>query len=74
MAYEESGVHDAQEYENRFWTIFGLLLSTALVFAKDSPLAFGRYLSPTLGFIAVLLSAYGMHVWDRQHHREAISQ
>ncbi|CAB9504963.1 expressed unknown protein [Seminavis robusta] len=74
MAYEQSGVHQAQEYENRFWTIFGLLLSTALFFAKDSPFAFGRHWSPSLGFTMVILSGYIMHVWDRHHHRNQISQ
>ncbi len=73
MAYEESGVHHAQEYENRFWTIFALLFSTALFFAKDSPLAFGRY-SPSLGFFGVVLSSYVMHLWDRYVHRVALSQ
>ena len=74
MAYEESTLHHAQEFENRFWTIFGLLLSTALFFAQDSPLAFGRHWSPSLGFVCVLLAGYLMHIWDRHHHRMAISQ
>ena len=73
MAYEESGVHHAQEYENRFWTIFALLFSTALFFAQDSPLAFGRY-SPSLGFFGVVLSSYVMHLWDRYMHRVALSR
>ena len=55
----------AQEYENRFWTIFGMLLSTALFFANDSPVAFGRHWSPTLGFTMVLLSGYLMHIVSR---------
>lgn len=74
MRYEESGVHQAQEFENRFWTVFGMLLSTALFFANDSPLAFGRHWSPRLGFAMVILSGYAMHVWDRDHHRRSISQ
>jgi hypothetical protein len=73
MAYEESGVHHAQEYENRFWTIFALLFSTALFFAQDSPLAFGRY-NPSLGFFGVLLSSYVMHLYDRYMHRVALSR
>lgn len=73
VAYEESSVHHAQEFENRFWTIFALLLSTALFFAKDSPLAFGLW-SPSLGFLCVVLSGYAMHLWDRHLHRIAISQ
>lgn len=74
MAYEESGIHYAQEFENRFWTIFGMLLSTALFFAQDSPLAFGRHYSSSLGFVAVILCGFFMHIWDRHHHRLSISQ
>eukprot|EP00934_Nitzschia_sp_Nitz4_P007620 Nitzschia sp. Nitz4//scaffold102_size76354//28389//32188//NITZ4_005631-RA/size76354-snap-gene-0.136-mRNA-1//-1//CDS//3329532246//7610//frame0 len=73
MANEESGVHHAQEYENRFWTIFALLFSTALFFAQDSPMAFGRE-NPSLGFMGVLLSSYAMHLWDRYVHRIALSR
>lgn len=73
MAYEESEIHHAQEYENRFWTIFALMFSTALFFAKDSPLAFGQY-SPSLGFIGVLLSSYAMHLYDRYVHRATLSR
>ena len=70
---ERSGVHHAQEYENRFWTIFAILLSTALFFAKDSPLAFGRW-NASLGFMGVLFCGYGMHAWDRYIHRKRLSQ
>ena len=73
MAYEEHGVHHAQEYENRFWTIFALLFSTALFFAQDSPVAIGNY-SPSLGFFGVLFASYAMHVYDRYMHRIALSQ
>ncbi|GKY93983.1 hypothetical protein MPSEU_000365100 [Mayamaea pseudoterrestris] len=73
IAYEESGLHYAQEFENRFWTGFGVLLSTALFFAADSPVAFGLY-SPGLGLIGIVLSGYFMHVWDRYTHRISISQ
>jgi hypothetical protein len=73
MAYEESGVHHAQEYENRFWTIFASLFSTALFFAKDSPIAFGLY-NPSLGFVGVLLASYAMHVYDRHIHRVNLSR
>jgi hypothetical protein len=73
VAYEESGVHHAQEYENRFWTIFALLFSTALFFAQDSPVAFGRH-SPSLGFFGVVLSSYAMHLWDRYTHRVTLSR
>lgn len=73
MANEQSGVHYAQEHENRFWTILALLLSTALFFVSDSPLAFGHR-SPILGLSAVAISGILMHQWDRDHHRNAISR
>ena len=70
---EAHEVHNAQEFENRFWTIFAVLLSTAIIFAKDSPLAFG-WTYPSVGFIGVLISGYGMHIWDRNMHRMEIGQ
>jgi hypothetical protein len=70
---ERHHVHNAQEFENRFWTIFAVLFSTALFFAKDSPLALGVW-SPSLGFLAVLISGYAMHVWDRSMHRLEMSK
>jgi len=73
VANEEHGVHHAQEYENRFWTIFALLFSTALFFAQDSPVAIGKY-SPSLGFFGVVLASYAMHVYDRYMHRIALSR
>lgn len=73
MADEDHLVHNAQEFENRFWTMFAVLFSTAAIFAKDSPLAFGgRY--PSLGFIGVLICGYGMHIWDRSMHRNEIGK
>lgn len=73
VANEEHGVHHSQEFENRFWTIFAVLFSTALFFAQDSPIAFGRW-SPSLGFCGVVVAAYGMHTWDRHVHRKAMSR
>ena len=73
VAYEESGVHQAQEFENRFWTIFAVLLSTALIFANDSPIAFGLN-HPALGMAVIGASGYFMHLWDRCHHRVTISR
>lgn len=70
---EESGIHHAQEFENRFWTVFALFFSAALFFANDSPIAFGRW-SPNLGVLGVILSGYAMHTWDRYLHRVAISR
>ena len=70
---ESSSFHHAQEFENRFWTIFAVLFSTAFFFAKDSPFAFGRG-NPTLGFFGVVLMGYAMHAWDRYVHRKEISR
>jgi len=73
IANEESGVHHAQEFENRFWTIFTALLSTVMFFAKDSPIAFGIW-NPSLGFLGVVVASYGMHIWDRHIHRQEIGR
>jgi len=70
---ERSGVHRAQEFENRFWTAFACLCSTAALFAADSPLAFGLW-SPSLGFLTVLASGAAMHCYDRMRHRAAIGR
>ena len=41
LSNEKAGVHNAQEFENRFWTVFALSAATASFFAKDSPIAIG---------------------------------
>jgi len=73
IANEASGIHHAQEFENRFWTVLAVMFSTALFFAKDSPLAFGQW-SPSLGFVCVFTLGYCMHAWDRYSHRKEISR
>lgn len=73
IAYEESGLHHGQEFENRFWTVFAVLLSTSLFYASDSPVAFGTDY-PKLALVAVLGAGYAMHVWDRYMHRIHISR
>ena len=40
---DRAGVHNAQEFENRFWTVFALMLSTTALFATDSPVALGLW-------------------------------
>ena len=73
VAHEDAGVHHAQEFENRFWTIFTLLSSTAVFFAKDSPICIGLW-SPSLGFLGVIASGYAIHALDRHLHRIEISR
>lgn len=73
VANEEHGVHHAQESENRFWTIFAVLLATVVFFAQDSPIPLGNW-SPSLGFVSVVLSGYAMHTWDRIVHRRDLSR
>lgn len=73
VAYEEAGFQHAQEFENRFWTIFAVLLSTALAFCQDSPVKFGlKY--PSLGFLSVCIAGYVAHMWNRYMHRKSISK
>lgn len=73
IANEGAGVHHAQEFENRFWTIFAILLSTALFFANDSPIPIGQW-SPSLGFVFVISAGFGMHTYDRHLHRQELTK
>ncbi|DAZ94935.1 TPA: hypothetical protein N0F65_012652 [Lagenidium giganteum] len=65
--------HDAQEFENRFWTVTAFLFSTAVLYIKDSPLAVGRWNS-SLGMLLVTSFTAGVHFFDRFIHRKAISR
>ncbi|GMH88886.1 hypothetical protein TL16_g11292 [Triparma laevis f. inornata] len=73
IANEKAGVHNAQEFENRFWTVFALMFATAVFFAKDSPFAFGLW-SPSLGFLGVCSFGYAIHAYDRYLHRKEIGR
>ncbi|OQR96871.1 hypothetical protein ACHHYP_13156 [Achlya hypogyna] len=64
--------HNAQEFENRFWTVMAFLFSTALFYIKDSPLAIGRY-STSLGCVLVIAFTLGIQFLDRYVHRQALS-
>jgi hypothetical protein len=65
--------HDAQEFENRFWTMTAFLFSTALFYIKDSPLAIGLW-SKSLGMFLVICFTMGIHFLDRHLHRCEISR
>lgn len=65
--------HDAQEFENRFWTAMAFMFSAAVVYIKDSPLAVGRWNS-SLGMILVFSFTSGVHFLDRFIHRKEISR
>ena len=63
--------HDAQEFENRFWTLMAFVFSTSLAFVRDSPFANG---SPVIGIFIVLFFTSGVQYYDRKVHRLAISR
>lgn len=65
--------HDAQEFENRFWTFTAFMFSAALLYIKDSPFAVGRWNS-TLGMLLVFVFTTGVHFLDRFIHRKEISR
>lgn len=65
--------HDAQEFENRFWTVTGFLFATAVLYAKDSPFAIGLY-SSSLGLIGVVSFTLLVQYYDRALHRVEISR
>jgi len=64
LANEKAGVHNAQEFENRFWTVFALMAGSTAMFATDSPVAIGLW-SPSIGFLVVLSFGWAVHAWDR---------
>ncbi|KDO35265.1 hypothetical protein SPRG_00111 [Saprolegnia parasitica CBS 223.65] len=65
--------HNAQEFENRFWTVMAFLFSTALVYIQDSPFSIGRW-SPSLGGVIVIAFTLGVQFLDRHVHRKALSE
>ncbi|CAH0520280.1 unnamed protein product [Peronospora belbahrii] len=65
--------HDAQEFENRFWTGTAFLFSAAVVYIRDSPLAVGQWNS-TLGLVLVFGFTMSVHFFDRFLHRQEISR
>ncbi|KAL3799327.1 hypothetical protein ACHAW5_001264 [Stephanodiscus triporus] len=73
LANEASEIHHAQEFENRFWTLFAMLATSASVFVKDSPFCFGDA-RPGLGVLVMLLVSYAVHMWDRMLHRKEMSR
>jgi hypothetical protein len=70
---EHSVLHDAQEFENRFWTLVGFVFSSCVVFIHDSPFAIGQW-SPSAGFLLVSLFTFGIHSYDRHLHRNWIAR
>ncbi|KAL7546997.1 hypothetical protein ACHAWF_010314 [Thalassiosira exigua] len=72
LANEASGIHHAQEFENRFWTIFSMLWFSTGIFVRDSPVCFGDK-RPGLGVVVVVIVSYGVHTWDRFVHRKEMS-
>ncbi|GMF11407.1 unnamed protein product [Phytophthora lilii] len=65
--------HDAQEFENRFWTGTAFLFSAAVLYIKDSPLAVGQWNS-ALGLVLVFGFTMSVHFFDRFLHRQEISR
>ncbi|KAG6587282.1 uncharacterized protein IUM83_02701 [Phytophthora cinnamomi] len=65
--------HDAQEFENRFWTGTAFMFSAAVLYIKDSPLAVGQWNS-TLGLVLVFGFTMSVHFFDRFLHRQEISR
>ncbi|KAG1685342.1 hypothetical protein DVH05_008447 [Phytophthora capsici] len=65
--------HDAQEFENRFWTTTAFMFSAAVLYIKDSPLAVGQWNS-SLGLVLVFGFTSSVHYFDRFLHRQKISR
>jgi hypothetical protein len=65
--------HNANEFENRFWTFLACAFAFNCVFASDSPLAFGEQ-HPTLGWAAVSFATFAAHNYHRHVMRSALSR
>lgn len=73
LANEESEIHHAQEFENRFWTVFSVLLTMASIYVRDSPFYLGNAWSGVKIFI-LLFVGLAVHMIDRMMHRKEMSQ
>jgi len=73
LANEASEIHHAQEFENRFWTVFAMLATGTGIFVNDSPFYFGDT-HPRLGLFACVLVSYAVHMWDRWAHRKDLTR
>mmetsp|Transcript_40090 Transcript_40090/g.84174 ORF Transcript_40090/g.84174 Transcript_40090/m.84174 type:complete len:1284 (+) Transcript_40090:51-3902(+) len=73
LANESSEIHHAQEFENRFWTVFAVLLASAGIFVKDSPFCFGDQ-RPSLGMFVILVVGCAVHMFDRMMHRKEMNR
>ncbi|KAL7501183.1 hypothetical protein ACHAWT_011044 [Skeletonema menzelii] len=74
LANEGTTIHHAQEFENRFWTVFFVLLTMAGIYVKDSP--FSVYFESRhsgWGFFVMFIVGYGVHTWDRMVHRKHLT-
>lgn len=65
---EQWTTHNANEFENRFWSSIAFSFSMALVFISDSPFRFCSE-SRLGGFALVLLFTYIIHNYDRHLRR-----
>jgi hypothetical protein len=66
--------HDAQEFENRFWTLCAFLSTVALLFAPDSPMVSISHWSRSFASSLVMIATTAAHVNDRRVHRNKIGQ
>ena len=56
--------HDANEFENRFWTSIACLFAYTCVFTKDSPIKLPSD-RPGLSWTVVIVFTYLAHIYDR---------
>jgi hypothetical protein len=70
MFTEQSFTHDANEYENRFWTLTALFLAIVVLFIEDSPLYF--QLHNGIKWFAVGSFTFWAHNYDRHVRRFAL--
>ena len=77
LTTEHWGWHNAQEYENRFWSLCAFMLTAAFMFAPDSPVAlrlvgfFGEQ-AQNVGVGISLVVMLFTHKYDRDAHRHSL--
>ena len=64
-------LHNASEFENRFWTIIAGMVAFVLLFVSDSPFWFVSDRFPMVAFFLIFLSAFFAHSYNRHKQKRA---
>lgn len=70
---EKSPLHDAAEFENRFWTAIACVTAFNNLFAPDSIFAYGKTY-PFECFVVCVCFTLFAHMYDRKVHRNDLAK